>query len=152
MLGIGQMNIITKRLLEVVVAICLLLGATSCTYSFSMKASGSLDKSILFQFFKSANDERPSKFDITGFTVQEQKDNSQWSVIWHLNGRESLSSIEYGRKYKGLAEVVPYKSLSAGRQYRAVVSGSVWPDPGQGHAGIEFFFDQDGYLIQGSVK
>ncbi len=65
---------------------------------------------------------------------------------------QTLSSIEYGRKYKGLAEIVPHRSLSVGKQYRAGVSGSVWPDPGSGRAGINFFFDEGGNLIQGSIK
>ena len=146
------MNTIKKRLLSTIVAIFVLFGTASCTYSFSIKASGRLDNSILFQFFKAANDEKPSKFDITGFTVQEQTTGAKWITIWHLNGRQTLSSIEYGRKYKGLAEVVPYKPLLVGKQYRAGVSGSVWPAPGSGRAGIDFYFDDNGNLIQGSVK
>ncbi len=145
------MNIIKKRLLLAILAIFVLFGA-SCSYSFSMKVSGNLDHSILFQFFKEENDEKPSKFDITGFTVYRHTADAQWIVIWDLIGSQTLSSIEYGIKYKGLTEIVPHKPLAKGKQYEAIAEGSVWPRGPTGSAGIVFFFDEGGNLIQGWIK
>jgi hypothetical protein len=146
------MNTVKNRCLFAISILMVALGITSCVYSVFIRATGNLGQTITFKFFKSIDDERSSTFDIVGFTVQEQSADARWVAIWHLNGQASLSEIEYGKTYKGLDEVVPAKPLKQKVRYRVLVSGTTWPKPGLGQAGIDFFFDADGKLIQSTTS
>lgn len=146
------MNAIKNRCSLVVVALVIALGVTSCVCPVFIKATGNLGQTVTFKFFKSADDEKPSKFDVVGFTVQEQSTDGRWVTIWHLNGKKSLSEIEYGRKYEGLDEIIPSKPLKHKVRYRALVSATTWPKPGLGEAGIDFFFDEAGNPTQSGTR
>ncbi len=145
------MNIV-RNLLFALLGLVVALGVVSCVYPVFMGATGSLDQAVRFRFFKSPDTEKPLKIDVAGFTVQEQSTDNQWVVIWHLNGKKSLSEIEYGRKYEGLNEIVPINLMKQGVQYRALVSGTRWPKPGLGEAGMTFFFSEGGKLVEGAIS
>lgn len=146
------MNAIRNRLYLVSVGLLALLSFTACSYSFFIKATGNLNQQIVFEFHKSTSDAKPSKFDILDFTVQKQSGDGQWITVWDINGKQSLSAIEYGKKYKGFTETTPAKVLSKEAQYRAFASGTTWPDAGIGRTGINFHFDRDGNLVQSGAK
>jgi hypothetical protein len=40
----------------------------------------------------------------TEFAVHEQIANAKWMTNWEVTGRQSMSSIVYGRSYQGLSE------------------------------------------------
>ena len=55
------MRTVRNRFLLAIVSVLVLFCIASCSYSFSIKASGSLGQPVVFQFFKSANNKNPSK-------------------------------------------------------------------------------------------
>ncbi|UVT16493.1 MAG: hypothetical protein H8K04_02700 [Nitrospira sp.] len=128
------------------------LTVTSCIYPAFTKATGSLNQMITFRFFQSPDDEKPSKFDILDVTLQERSIDAQWVTIWDLNGKACLSEVVYGSKYQGLNEIIPAKPLKQHGKYRLLISGTTWPKPGLGEAGIDFFFDEEGKLIQSGTR
>lgn len=146
------MNTIRNRFYLVAICLLILFSLTACSYFFLIKATGNFDQQIVFQFFKSTDDTEPSRFSILDFAVQEQSSGGQWITIWSINGEQSLSAIEYGKKYEGFNESTPAKVLSKEIQYRAFASGTTWPDSGIGRAGINFHFDESGNLIQSIIK
>lgn len=146
------MNVVRRTCGISLIGLLILVGATSCVYTIFIKATGSINQPITFKFFHSANDEKPSKFDILDVIVQEQSVNADWVTIWDLNGKASLSEIVYGSKYQGLNEIVPPKPFRRNGKYRLYVSGTTWPAPGIGKAGMEFTFDEEGKVIESRTE
>lgn len=144
------MRSLTKKTISfLTIFLAIGLGITSCVYTAYVRVTGNITQTVTFTFFKSSEDDKPSKFNIVDVTVQEQSTDSQWITVWDLNGTgASLSEIKYGMKYEGLNEVVPAKPFKLEAQYRILISGTTWPAPGLGKAGAVFFFGEDGRVIQ----
>lgn len=134
----------------VTILLAIALGLTSCQYTAYVKVTGNISQVVTFAFFKSSEDETPSKFKIVDITVQERStDGAHWATIWDLHGEgASLSEINYGAKYDGLSEIVPAKPLNPQREYQVMISGTTRLAPGLGKAGGSFFFGEDGQVIQ----
>ncbi len=156
--GIGIISIIEYGLMKTVksyfliaVSVLVITHLAGCSYFFYVKAGGHVDEKVEFQFFKSLDDKESTKFNVLDFTVEEYRNDGSWVIVWAVRGEEPLSSIEYGKKYKGLDQAVEAKPLSKDAKYRALISATKWPSSGIGRSGVGFYFDGSGQLIQEKV-
>lgn len=145
------MNVFRNRCVMVAVMAVTLLCLASCSRAFIIKPMGRVDQPVMFYFYESPNAERPSRFNIVEFVVQEQK-SDRWVTVWELNGEKSLEVIIYGQKYEGLVERTPAKPLSPKAKYRVLAKDRPRFDP-VGYSAAFFSFDESGALVvSGSQK
>ncbi len=133
------------KLLTLVVSILLLAG---CVETFFIKAEGTLDEDIVFQFYK-LDRMTPSskKFSIKGIdyiSVDENLGDKGWKKVWELRGeaKDKLTQISYGQLYPGLQETIKANVLKKDARYRIFVS-----KPGVNGGGAFYFDEEDNIVI-----
>jgi hypothetical protein len=134
---------------ENIVLVVLLLGVlflTSCSRPFVVTVEGNLEDGVVFRFHDSDEDAAPSEFRITQFGVYEIADGGKPAAVWRLEGGELLSSVTYGKAYRGLREVVPAGALMQGVPYMATATAPNPPYP-IGYAQVNFTIDGAGQVI-----
>jgi hypothetical protein len=136
----------SKRYWKLVAAVLLTLCLQACSRSFWVKPSGRLGEGVIFHFYDSATATKPAVLSITHFAVQKNGLEGEWELVWGLTGKESLSSIVYGRKYTHLKETMTAVPLVRGAKYR-VIAGDTPQLNAAGSAMAFFVVDESGSVV-----
>jgi hypothetical protein len=118
----------------------------SCARTFVIRPVGIFGEAITFYFYEAAGADNPSDEIIAEFAVQEQIANAKWMTNWEVTGRQSMSSIVYGRSYQGLSERTPAKLLTKTAQYRVIASSQPRLGP-IGYSAAYFTFSESGSVV-----
>jgi hypothetical protein len=125
--------------LAILGAFALTLCLSSCSGSFDVRPTGSIQQGIIFTFYK-PDAPKPSRFRISRLFV-EQHTAHGWKLVWSLDGARSLSAITYGTSYPGLNESRRAPQLVRGQLYR-VAAGSDGL-----FGGADFLIDHTGAVV-----
>jgi hypothetical protein len=120
-------------------ALLLLLLLPSCSGTFDVHPSGSIQEGIIFTFYK-VDAPHPSRFRISNLIVQ-QHTSSGWKFIWALDGAQPLTAITYGAAYPRLTQNRQAPRLLRGQLYRVAVSSDGL------YGGADFLIDPIGHVV-----
>jgi len=122
------------------------IGLTSCSRVFWVKASGSINTGIQFEFFEDPDRSSPARLQVTEVSVVKYDQDRNASEQWLLTGRARLSTVEYGVVPKGLTEHIQAEALLAGGVYEVRVHDDpAIPPPANG--GTMFKLTETGTVI-----
>src|SRR5262245_3753975 len=127
------------RQLVISATLTLSLFLSSCSGTFDVRPSGSIQQGIVFTFYK-VDAQQPSHFRIGNIVVQ-QHTSGGWKLIWALDGARSLTAITYGATYPGLKEMRHAPRLVRGELYRVAASSDGL------YGGADFLIDHSGHVV-----
>jgi hypothetical protein len=112
--------LVLARFLIIAVMISSLPSCITVQPALRVNPTGGLHSRVVF-YLADLFHEQPPAFAITDVTVYEKQTQYQSLVIWNGQGEETLHSIVYGAKYKGLREIPPTRPLRIGGQYKVMI-------------------------------
>lgn len=112
--------LILARFLVIAVVICSFSSCITVQPALRVNSTGGLHSRVVF-YLADLFHECPPAFAITDVTVHEKQTQYQSLEVWNLQGEETLRSIVYGAKYKGLKEIQRARPLQIGRQYKVMI-------------------------------
>jgi hypothetical protein len=116
---------------------------TSCAQVLTVQPAGGLQHGVIFVFGDEFR-EHPAPFEVETVWLHQFEPGGGQVRIWMLEGKQSLSSIAYGAKYRGLKTVEGPRKLMRGQSYRV----TVWTTKGaQAYYSADFRIDQSGAVI-----
>lgn len=130
-----------RQFLFVVVIVCVF--QNSCSRTFIVQASGSLDTGVRFEFFRGYE---PSRLQITSLSVYSQDGSVPRTAEWKVEGNARVSDIDYGVAPKGLEERSSAVPLTIGGVYIVLAGDRIFFGP-PGGGGTTFKITTTGAVI-----
>src|SRR2546430_14240556 len=136
--------LVLVRFLIIAVVITSLSSCITVQPALRVNPTGGLHSRVVFCLTDLLH-ERPPAFAITGVTVYEKQTQYRSLEIWNLQGEETLHSIVYGAKYKGLKEIQRARPLQIGREYKVMIYTRT---DAENFDIVSFRIDQNGTVIR----